>query len=145
MDHAEQQNIRMVVDDEQTLYSTFSPEDEFNESVKSYIRSKAANMDHTKSISLTVIAKEPMDEERFRAAVSSWIRDEKALFRKKQKENVRLLIGSLIFGTILILLSIFIEKQYDVAKYSLLPIMASLALGKAAGILVTDLPLNDAY
>ena len=82
MNHAEQQNIRLVVDDEQALYTSFSPEDEFDESVKSYIRSKAASKDQTKSISLTVISKEPMDEERFRAAVSNWIRDERELKKK---------------------------------------------------------------
>ncbi len=55
MNHAEQQNIRLVVDDEQALYTSFSPEDEFDEPVKTYIRSKAAGKDQTKSINLNPV------------------------------------------------------------------------------------------
>ena len=141
MGNAEQTNIKLIVDDEQSLYVSFSPEDEFSDSVKSYIRSKLSDGMHSRQgINMTVISRKPIDEERFRSAVSNWIRDEKASFRRKERETRIALIGGLIFGSLLLILSIAIEKQVDVLKYSLLPIMGSLALGKAASILAVDVP-----
>ena len=40
MINKEPANIRMIVEDEEALYSTFSPDAEFKHPVKSYIRSK---------------------------------------------------------------------------------------------------------
>ncbi len=140
MNNTDQAQIRLIVDDEQTLYSKFSPEDEFNESVKSYIRSKITNKDSAKEISLTVISQKPLDEERFRTAVANWIRDEKISFKVTEKNTIHRLFGLLIFGSIMILICLFLEKRIDVLKYSLLPIMGSLALSRAASILVLDMP-----
>ena len=142
MDNAEQKNIRLVVDDEQKLYSPFSPEDEFSEAVKAYIRSKITGKDDRQGISLTVMSQEPINEGRFRAAVANWIRDEKAMFRKTEKDLMRTMVGLLIVGSILIILSLTLEKQVEVLKYSLLPILASLSLSSAASIMVFQLPGN---
>ena len=81
MDNAEQKNVRLVVDDEQKLYTPFNPDDEFSEPVKAYIRTKITGKEDHQSISLTVMSHDPVNEERFRSAVSNWIRAEKALFR----------------------------------------------------------------
>lgn len=135
-----QKTISLVVDSEQNLYSRFSPEDEFDESVKAYIRSKVRERDHSQNISLTVISRKPLDEERFRTAMSNWGKDEKAVMDVEMKDTMRMLIGTLIFGTIMILLSLMTEARFEVAKYSLMPIIGSLALGKAAEILVFSFP-----
>ena len=132
--------VRLVVDDENMLYTSFSPEDELDESVKSYIRSKIEGDKLRQYFQLTVISREPLDEARFRSAVSNWIKDEKALLSGKEKETIIRLIGSLIFGSIMLVLSIELEAQIDVVKYSLMPIMGSLALSSAAGILVETIP-----
>ena len=50
--------------------------------------------------------------------------------------------GLLILGSILIVLSLALEKHVEVLKYSLLPVMGSLALSRAAGILVLKMPTN---
>ncbi len=142
MNHMEPKNIRLVVDDEQALYSSFSAEDEFSESVKSYIRSKAASKDIRQSISLTVIARKPIDEGRFRSSVANWISGEKAFFSKNEKDTSRMLIGELVFGSIMIILSLTLQKQFEVLQYSLLPIMGSLALSSAAKTLIMELPMN---
>ena len=142
MDNSEQKNVRLVVDDEQKLYTPFSPDDEFSEPVKAYIRSKITGKDDHQSISLTVMSRDPINEGRFRSAVSNWIRAEKALFRKTGKELVRNMVGLLIVGSILIILSLTLEKQVEVLKYSLLPILASLSLSDAAAIMVFQLPAN---
>ena len=144
MGHTGQNNIRLVVDDEEDLYAAFSPEDEFSEAVKFYIRSKIANEFDRQSINLTVISRQPVNEERFRAAVSNWIRDEKALFKKTERETILTLIGSLIFGSILIILSIILEKKISVLKYTIIPVMGSLALSKAASIMVMGMPVIKA-
>ena len=141
MEHEGSKNIRLVVDDERTLYTPFSPEPEFNEPVKRYIKTKIAGENDLRSISLTVISKQPIDEDKFRSAVSDWIEDEKALFRHSEKETVRMLVGLLVFGSILLVLSLALQKQFDLLKYTLLPIMGSLALSKATGILVIDMPV----
>ena len=135
-----QKKIRLVVSDEKELYSPFSPEAEFNDAVKNYIRSKSADDDPGKSISLTVFSQEPLDEERFRAATSNWIKEEKAAFKRKEKETLRMLIGLLIFGSAFLLLSVTLQQRFEVLKYSLLPIFGSLSLSKAAGLLIIDMP-----
>ena len=141
MGNAEQTNIKLIVDDEQSLYVSFSPEDEFSDSVKSYIRSKLSDGMHSRQgIDMTVISRKPIDEERFRSAVSNWIRDEKVSFNKREKETLISLIGGLVFGSLLLILSIVMEQRVEVLKYSLLPIMGSLALSKAASVLVVDVP-----
>ena len=141
MGNAEQTNIKLIVDDEQSLYVSFSPEDEFSDSVKSYIRSKLSDGMHSRQgIDMTVISRKPIDEERFRSAVSNWIRDEKVSFNKREKETRISLIGGLVFGSLLLILSIVMEQRVEVLKYSLLPIMGSLALSKAASVLVVDVP-----
>ena len=61
-------NIRLLVKDEQSLYSPFSPDAEFSEPVKSYIRAKTLGDDFKQQIKLTVISSAPLDEERFRTA-----------------------------------------------------------------------------
>jgi hypothetical protein len=144
MKQREPMNIRLVVDDEQTLYSPFSPEAEFNEPVQKYLRGKLAGMDYHQSISLTVISREPINEDRFRSAVSDWINDEKAMFRKNEKDNLHLLIALLVFGSILITLSVALEKRFEILQYTLFPIMGTLALSKAAGKLLIDMPISVA-
>lgn len=140
MEKTNQKDITLVVDNEESLYSAFSPEAEFSEPVKAYIRSKAAGENHGGSIRLTVVSREHLDEERFRSAVSNWIRDEKVLFRRTEKETVLMLIGLLIFGSILLVLSLALEERVEVLKYSLLPIMGSLSLGNAARIMIIEMP-----
>lgn len=140
MENTERKVVRLVVEDESHLYSAFSPEAEFSEPVKAYIRSKLSGEGHQRNVDITVMAREQLDEERFRTAVSNWIKAEWAVFRKKEKEIMIKLIGSLVFGSILIILSIAGQKQYEVLRYSLLPIMGSLALGTAARILIMEMP-----
>ena len=144
MDQTEQKKITLVVEDEQALYTKFSPEHEFNESVKSYIRSKTAGKGDHQSISLTVISREPLDENRFRSAVSNWVRDEKVVFGKVEKDMIRTLIGLLVFGSVMIVLSLALQQRFELLKYSLIPILGSLALSKAAGILVLKMPVSAA-
>ena len=51
------------------------------------------------------------------------------------------MIAMLIFGSILMVLSIKLQQKYEVARYSLVPIMGSLSLSRATGILIIDLPI----
>lgn len=140
MSHTEQMNIRLVVDDEQELYTSFSPEDELDGSVKAYLRSKIAANKYNSNLRLTVIPRKPMDEEKFRRAVSYWIKDEKESFSIEEKSTVRMLIGLLIFGSIMILACLSLQKTIDVLQYSLMPILGSLSLSRAASILIIDMP-----
>ena len=141
MDITEQKEIRLVVEDEKTLYSSFSPEAEFSEPVKAYIRSRLAAGNYRQRVDMTVISREPIDEERFRTAVSNWIVFEKAAFRKRWRDTLIRLIGSLLFGSVMIIACIAGEKQYAVLKYSLMPVMGSLSLGSAARILIMEMPV----
>ena len=140
MDQTERTKITIIVNDEDTLYSSFSPEPEFSDKVQLYIKSKAAVEDMEHSINLHVLSRVPLDEDRFRTAVSNWIRQERALFRKIEKETIRMLIGLLVFGSIFIILSLALEKRIGVLKYTLIPILGSLALSRATGILIVDMP-----
>ena len=137
----ELKNISLVVDNEQDLYTPLNPEAEFNWTVKQYVKSKAADIDDHQNIQLTVIAKVPLDEEIFRSAVSSLINEEKTILAAGWKEAYRMFIGLLCFGTALLLLTLFFEKMVDVLQYSLMPIMSSLALGRAVRILIIEMPI----
>ena len=46
----------------------------------------------------------------------------------------------LAFGSGMILLTLFLQKSITELEYSLMPIMGSLSLGRAAGILILDIP-----
>ncbi len=142
MNNAESVNITIVADNEEKMYQQFSPEDEFSDAMKAYIRSKMASADYRQHIDITVKAREPINEERFRAAVSNWTRDEKKIFRRKKKDMIGTLAMHLILGSVLIIVSLALEKHFTLMKYSLIPILASFALGKAAGILIKELPEN---
>ena len=144
MDNTEQINIRLYVENEDSLYTPFSLEEEFDETVKEYIMSKIAGGYKTKDIKMTVISPEPLDERRFRSAVLNWLNDEKALLSRDKKDTFHLLIGLLIFATVLIILGVALEKKYELVKYSLVPVMDSLALSRAGEIIVLDLPINAA-
>lgn len=139
----EQGEIKLVVNNEQTLYSEFDPEAEFSESVKMYIRSKAATMGNN-NFRLTVISKKQLDEAKFKAAVANWVRDEKALFKKTENDTMRMLIGLLAFGSVMIMISLVLLQQFELLKYSLLPIIGSLALSKAVRILIIEMPVIKA-
>ena len=147
MNQTEQNNIRLFVKDEQDLYTPFNPEAEFSYSVQEYLRSKIAKiygLDYSHGLILTVISQEAINEVKFKSAQANWISDEKALFRTKEKENYRLLVALLVAGSLLLLLSMALVKRIDVLQYSLLPIMGSLALSKATGMLLIDIPISNA-
>ena len=144
MDHTKQRNIRLVVDDEQALYAPFTPEDEFSEPLNSYIQAKLAGYAHYQSLNMTVVSHEPLDEARFRSAISNWTRNEKALFRKEERNTILLLILMLIFGSIMLVLTISLEKKIVELKYSLMPIMGTIALNNAVTILIKDMPIISA-
>ena len=80
------------------------------------------------------------NEERFRPAVSNWIKDEKAVFRKRIKDLLHKLAVHLFTGSVLIILSLLLQERFEMLKYSLLPIMASFGLGNAVGIMLEEPP-----
>jgi hypothetical protein len=84
------------------------------------------------------------DEEKFREAAANWVSGEKAKFRAKEKNTYFTLIGLLIFGSIMLVLCLSLQKNIYELQYSLMPIMGSLALSKATGILVIDIPVIHA-
>ena len=147
MEQREQNNIRIAVEDEKELYTSLNPEPEFSTTVKKYLKEKMERiygLDYSHGITLTVLSQEPVNEEKFTTAAANWITEEKELFRKTEKENLRLLIALLAVGSVLIVLSLALVKRFEVLQHSLLPIMGSLALSKATGMLLIDIPLNRA-
>lgn len=138
--NAEQMLITIVAKDEESLYLPFSPEPEFSNIVQWYIKDKVAGEDIKKSIRLHVISREPLDEGRFRTASSNWIRSERKKFREEERETLRLLTGMLIFGSLFVILSIALANNIGVIEHTLIPIIGSLALSRAAGIMVIDMP-----
>ena len=125
---------------EKILYNPYSLEQEFHYGVQRYIKARAALEPTGTIIDMHIISQEPLDEDRFMAAVSSFVEQEKALLRKKEKETLRMLFGLLAFGSIFIVLSLTLMERFEVLKYSLLPVMGSLALSRATAILVIDIP-----
>lgn len=144
MEDTEQANITLVVRNEEELYTSYSPVPEFNYSVMGYIRSKIGEAAEEGNMSLTVISKEPLDEERFWTAARNWIKDEKRLFKMEQKNNLRTLIGLLVVGSILIIASISLQQFNELLRYTLLPVMGSLALSRSARILILEMPVVNA-
>ena len=137
-------DIRLLVNNEQDLYTPLSPESEFRQEVKDYIRKKAACADYNNNFRLRVICSSPVDEQKFRADVASWAREEKISFSQESKATNRLLIGMLVIASVFIILSLYLAKYLSVLSYTIVPVLGSVALGRAAGIFLSDLPINTA-
>ena len=86
----------------------------------------------------------PIDEDRFRSAVANWVQEEKLKFRQEEKTTNRMLIGFLVIASLFIILSLQLEKRVEALSYTIIPVLGSVALGRAAGICLTDLPINRA-
>ena len=145
MGNSKKNTIRIAVKDEEALYSQFSPEAEFSDDAKKYIISKLESQSDRNSINLIVMSDKPIDEDRFKAASANWTRNEKKVFRKKAITTILRLLALLTFGSIFVILSIAFDEKIVELKYSLLPIMGSLALSKAGSILVLEMPLITTY
>ena len=57
-------NIRILVDSEEKIYTSYSPEPDLSWSLKAYIKSKTAAIDHNDTIDLTVVSKSHLNEDK---------------------------------------------------------------------------------
>ena len=144
MSEKEIKDITIIVDNENSLYVPYSPESIFSEGLKSYIRSKTIEANSGNGIRLIVMAPFAMDEEKFRTAVKSWVREEKALFTREEKITTRILVSMLVVASLFIILSMYLAKYSNVFSSTIIPVLGSVALGRAAGICVMDVPVNRA-
>ncbi|MCR5034606.1 MAG: hypothetical protein K6B42_04195 [Clostridia bacterium] len=122
--------IRLVVEDEQSLYSPFSPDCEFNENVKQYIRSKASLGDYRQPMELIVISSSPLDEERIRSAIANWVKDEKTLFIRKEKQSTQLPSAMFIIGASIIILITLLRQFIEPLTYAVILIIGTAVLGR---------------
>ena len=123
-------NINLLVKDEQSLYTPFSPVAEFNEPVKSYIRSKILLHDYKQQIKLTVISSSPLDEEKFRSAAANWIEDEIALFAQDEKNSTHLPTAMFIIGVLIIILVSLLKQYFEPLTYAIILIIGTAVAGK---------------
>ena len=141
MNLKESKEIKILVNKEEDLYTPFSPDSELNDDVKNYIKSKIIPAGYQNNFTLTVIYSDAIDEDRFRAAVSNWIKDEKEIFRQKAEASRRLLIGLFVIASIFIIANLAMVKTFNVLSYTIIPVMGTVALWKAADICITELPI----
>ncbi|MBR2675967.1 MAG: hypothetical protein IKE28_03525 [Solobacterium sp.] len=144
MKEKEIKDITVIVNDENSLYVPYSPESIFSEGIKSYIRSKTTEANSGNGIRLIVKSPSDMDEAKFRTAVKNWIREEGTLFTREEKITSRTLISMLVAASLFIVLSIYLSKYSNVFSSTIIPVLGSVALGRAAGIFVMDMPVNKA-
>lgn len=137
-------DISLLVNNEKDLYTPLSPESEFRLEVKDYIRRKGACANYNSNFRLRIICSAPINEENFRAAVASWTREEKITFSQESKVTNRLLIGMLVIASVFIILSLYLANYFSVLSYTIVPVLGSVALGRAADIFLSDLPINQA-
>ena len=102
MEQRKYKDVKLIVNDEDSLYMPFSDGDEFAFSVRDYIKTKYAGAELGDLLRLTVVSAVPIDEDRFRSAVSNWIVDEKLKFRQEEKTTNRMLIGFLVIASFFI-------------------------------------------
>lgn len=136
--------LKMAVKNEEDLYTPLSPDSEFNIGVKNYLSSKVALAEFKNNISLTIISSVPLDEDRFRSAIANWIHDEKIVFEQTSRISNRMLIGMLLVASLFITVSLSLVEHANVFSYTIIPVLGSVALGKAAGICITEIPINNA-
>ena len=138
--------IRLLAKDEQSLYAALNPEDAFSESVKGYIRGKAAAADPDQRLKLVVISPAALDRARFRAAVRNWIREEEDLFAQEKKRSNHTLVRMIIIGVLFIgagmLWNHYISSES--MTYRVISTVGSFALGRAVALWVEKLPENKA-
>ena len=144
MDFKQTEGIKLVINNESDLYNPLNPDTEFSRMVKLYIQAKYAGVRFDDNIKLTIISPEPLDEDRFRAATANWIREERRRFRQEDRITNRMLVGFLVIASIFIILSLFLQKHISVLTYTILPVLGSVSLGRAAGICLTEIPMHNA-
>ena len=144
MDQRKYKDVKLIVTNEESLYLPFSDGDEFSFSVRDYIKTKYSGAEIGDFLRLTVVSSVPIDEDRFRAAVTNWVQEEKLKFRQEEKTTNRMLIGMLVIASLFIILSLRLEQHVEALSYTIIPVLGSVALGRAAGICLTDLPINRA-
>ena len=123
-------NIRLLVKDEQSLYSPFSPDAEFSEPVKSYIRSKTFGDDYKQQIKLTVISSSPLDEEKFRSSASKWVEEEKAVFEQNYRRFIHLPRAMFIIGVLIIILVSLLKPYFEPLTHAIILIIGTAVAGK---------------
>jgi len=135
-------DIKLLVNDEHSLYIPYSPETEFNQGLKNYIKSKIAAAGIKNKVKLTVLSGVSIDEEKFRTASANWIQDERKTLIQENRHTKRLLVGLLVMASLFIIISMILRKNNDVFSYTIIPVLGSVALGRAAGLCIIDLPTN---
>jgi len=79
---------------------------------------------------LTVISSSPLDEERFRSAIANWIKDEKTLFIRKEKQSVQLPSAMFIIGASIIILITLLRQFIELLTYAVILIIGTAVLGR---------------
>lgn len=130
MKKQEVNNIRLIVKDEQDLYTPLSPDDEFSDPVKSYIRSKALNADYKQPVKLTVISSSPLDEEKFRSAAANWVREEKTAFELNAKQSTKLPTAMFIIGGLVVIIVSLLKQHFEPLTYAIILIIGTAVIGK---------------
>lgn len=133
-------NVTLVVEDEQSLYTPFSPDSEFNENVKQYIRSKFFDMDLRQDLRLTVISSSPLDEERFRSAAAVWIEEERAKYRVEEQNSVRLQRALFLIGATIVVVSTILKPHIEPLTFAVILIIGTAILGKGVTNWYEDVP-----
>ncbi len=142
MSEKEVKDIKIVVNDEDSLYVPYSPESEFSDGIKSYIRSKVAEASSGSGIRLIVMSPSAINEEKFKTAITNWIRDQRAVFEREDKITTRTLVSLLVFASLFIILSMYLSKYDNVFSYTIIPVLGSVALGRAAGMFISEMPVS---
>ena len=137
-------DITIIVNNENDLYVPYSPDSIFSDGIKSYIRSKATEASSGNGVRLIVKSPVALEEEKFRTAVRNWVRDELASYTREDKITHHILIAMLIFASVFIILSMYLERYNNVFSNTIIPVLGSVALGRAAGIFVMDMPVSVA-
>lgn len=122
--------IRILAEDEQSLYTPLSPDDEFSEPVKTYIRSKLLGYNLKHQLKLTVISSSPLDEEKFKSATANWVKDEKAVFDRKERYSTILPTVMFIIGGLVVVLMSLLRKYFDPIEYAVIVIIGTAVMGR---------------
>ena len=64
------------------------------------------------------------------------------MFAREDKITSRTLISLLVFASFFIILSMYLSKYDNVFSYTIIPVLGSVALGRAAGMFITELPVS---
>ncbi len=134
--------IKLKIREESDLYNAFDPEKEIlSDEVSSFLRKKfSENTFPLEKIELKIISEKPLDQNRCKKNIKSYVENELNLLSRQKKRSLVKQIWLLALGMFFIALWIFLESITESVIATVVCIVGWFAVWEAANIWLVESP-----